>query len=250
VGLAGVDAGLPEVTPSKWVEVGPTNRWAMFDLSRSTGSEVNTSVTLVLTPGTRVNSIGITGCSALSVDITVTVGAETTYSSSDDLFYRFTTSWYSFFVGPFKYKTNFAKVNIPPSLSSVITITFNMPSTGGSIGSIVLGNRVSIGDVQVRPTIEAINFSVVERDVYGNSILIPRRNVPKTTQSLFTSKSNVNKLMQLRSDLNAKPALWIGLEDETDGYYDSLLILGIYTEFSIAMNNPGYALINLTLEEI
>lgn len=251
VGTSGVDAGLPEVTPSKWVEVGPTNRWAMFDISRSTGSSLPSGVTTItITPGTRVNSLGVIGCTALVAETSVQVGAETTYSSTDNLFYRFTNSWYSYFLGKFSYKANFTKVNIPPSISSVITFTFHMGGTGGRVGGIIIGNKVNVGDIQVNPIVEAINFSKVERDSYGNSILIPRRSVPKTTQKTFVSKTNINKLMQTRAELNAKPALWVGLEDELDGYYDALLIFGIYTEFSINMEYPEHATISLELEEI
>lgn len=251
VGATGVDAGLPEATPSKWVEVGPTNRWAMFDVSRGTGSIVGSDiVTVVITPGVRINSIGVIGCTALQADINVSVASGTTFSSTTDLFYRNTDSWYSFFVGKFNYRANFAKVNIPPSLSSIITLTFHMPPSGGVIGNVIIGNRVVLGDIQVNPVVEAINFSKVERDAYGNSLLVPRRNVPKTTQKTFTSKSNVNKLMQARTDLNARPALWIGLDDESHGYFDALLIFGIYTEFSIGMEYPDHAIINLELEEI
>jgi hypothetical protein len=56
--------------------------------------------------------------------------------------------------------------------------------------------------------------------------------------------------MIVRERLNAVPALWVGIEDESDGYFDALLIFGIYKEFAINMDYPDHGFVSLQLEEI
>jgi len=47
----GVDAGLPEATPARWKDTRPTNKWAAFDLYRSTAIKKNGTLTLTIKPG-------------------------------------------------------------------------------------------------------------------------------------------------------------------------------------------------------
>ena len=250
----GVDAGLPEVSPTKWLEIGPTNKWAMFDSNRTTGSSASGTCVVVITPSasvnTRINSIALVGCSALSVTIDVSSGGSSVYTYTAPLLTRNTSGWYKYFFGTFNYRASVVNFNIPPTIDNIITITFTMPATNGSIGNIIIGNYISLGDIQVSPTLEALNFSKIERDEFGNSLLVQRRTVPRTSQRTFTTKANVNKLLAARESLNAVPAVWAGIDDNIDLYFEPLLILGVYKEFSISMDYPDYAIVSLQLEEM
>lgn len=251
IGLAGVDAGLPEVTPLKWIEVGPTNKWAMFDLSRTTKSTSTTDIVITIVPDIRFNSIGIGGSSATSVDISVSSPSTgVVFSSEDNMYSRGTKRWYEYFFSRFSVRTQLLKTGISPISNSEITITLTAGTSGVSVGSIIIGSSVFLGDIQVSPSVEIINFSKIDRDIYGNANLITRRTLPKTTQRTIIPKANINKVINIREDLNAVPALWAGLTDDTHGYFEPLLIFGIYKEFTVNMNYPDHAEINLELEEL
>lgn len=248
----GVDAGLPEVTPSKWVEVGPTNRWAMFDTSRSTQSTSTTDIIVTISPGARFNAIVVVGSTATSVETSVSSPSTgVVFTSTDNMYSRTSFRWYEYFFKVFNLRTQLLKTNIPPVSSSSVTITARVGGSGlVALGGILLGSAVFLGDVQVSPSIESTNFSKIERDVFGNANLVPRRVVPKTTQETLVHRSHINKIMATRELLNAVPALWAGLTDDTHGYFEPLLIFGIYKEFAIDMTYPDHAKINLELEEI
>jgi len=82
-------------------------------------------------------------------------------------------------------------------------------------------------------------------------VLVPRRAVPKTEQSIYTTNDQVNALRDLRTALNAVPAVWSGMDDNASNpCFEALLILGIYKSFPIVMNSSGTADVSLTLEEI
>lgn len=249
--VAGVDSGLPENTPARWLDVGPTNRYAMFDLARNSATAAVGTLTVVIAPGKRCNAIALLGLVADHVDISMTVGASTVYSYSEDLSTRTTTGWYEYFYGEFGSRPSVVRFDLPPYASAVITVTMTISTGNVQCGALCLGTAVDLGCVEINPRSDALNFSRIERDGFGNATLVPRRTVPKTTQTLLVEKGRVNKLVDVRTALNAVPAVWSGLDDATgDGYFDALLILGIYKQFSIDMSYDAHAVATLELEEI
>lgn len=248
--LAGVDAGVPESTPTRWVEVGSTNKWAMFDTLRNTQSIKASPITVVLTPNARVDSIGLLGLEADSVTISMVNGIDTVYSITQNLNKREIVDWYDYFFEEFAYVPSMVKFDLPPYSGAVITITFTS-ITDIKIGAIVLGNQTYIGKALSGVLSEEVNFSRIEREVTGESILLPRRSVPKITAQTIADKSLTNKIREARKNLNAVPAVWSGLDDKKDNqYFETMLLLGVYKKFEVDINNPQHITLNLEIEEI
>lgn len=247
--LAGSSTTSPELDATRWTGIGPTNKWAMFDLLRNSATSATSSMSVVLTPGQRVDSIALVGLQASSVTITVKVGATVYYTRTVPTINRTTTSWYTYFFGAFRYLPSFALFDLPPITGATITLDF----TGSAIlcGGVVLGRSVYLGGIVGEPVSGATNYSRIERDAFGNVTLVQRRSVPKTTQKLLVQKDQVDALRALRSDLNAVPALWSGLDDKSsDGYFESLLVFGVYKVFDIPLTHTYNATVNLELEEM
>jgi len=233
-----------------WLDVGPTNRWAAFDLLRNTATEVASPLTIVITPGVRVDSIGLIGLVGDSATVTVTVLESTVYTYTQSLNKRSTVGWYSYFFNPFKSTGALALIDLPPYSGAVITITITRATGLVTCGGIILGTSVYLGKTQYNAVDDALNFSLINRDQYGTSYVVQRRTVPKTIQKVWSEKGRLAQVREARDTLNAVPALWTGIDDNTDGYFDSLLILGIYKQFSINLSLPTVAEISLELEEI
>lgn len=248
--VAGTTPVSPDADPVNWADIGPTNRFGMFDLLRNTGTVSASPFTVVITPGQRVDSLGLVGLVADSVTIEMHNGGVLVYSHAVNLSTRATASWYDYFHGLFSFRSAFALFDLPPFVAGVITLTFARATGDVTVGGLILGTSVYVGDTQYNAESDALNFSVVERDTFGNSRLIPRRTVPKTNQSLFCEKARVNKVIKVREELNAVPALWSGLDDATDGFFEALLILGYYRRFTISLDHPDIAVIALELEEV
>lgn len=252
----GVDAGLPENTPKKWIDVGSTNRWAMFDLTRNESSVSNTGeITFMVKPGKRINTMSLLGLQATTVKVEILVGSNPTpvYVYETNTTARNTTSWYEYFFGSFGYKPSVLLQDLPPYTDATFRVTIKNTNMGAEtrVSSVVMGNKVYLGATQYNARSDSMNFSTISRDEFGNSVLKRRRSVPKTNQTLFTPKDIINSVRQARVDLNAVPALWSGLDDKFDDeYFESLLILGIYKQFEIDIGHPQTATVNLELEEI
>jgi hypothetical protein len=239
-----------DATGTNWIDVGPTNRWAMFDLERNTGTTVASPLTVVITPGQRIDSIGLVGLVADTVSITVKVGASTVYSYTDDLLSRLTVGWYTYFFGPFRYQQEVALFDLPPYTNAVITVTLTRASGNVTCGGLVIGQNVYLGETLQGAEREGLNFSKVDRDEFGNSSLVPRRSVPRKSGQIRCKKSNVPRILALIESLNAVVALWSGLDDQDSGYFPALLILGFYKKLSINMDQPNDAIITFEIEEV
>lgn len=142
--------------------------------------------------------------------------------------------------------------DLPPYASGVLTVTLTRAAGNVECGALVIGTSVDLGTVLDQASSEDLNFSSVDRDTYGDiNVLVPRRTVPKTTQTLHAEKARVDVLRAVRKALNAVPAVWSGLDDaNADGYFEALLILGIYKEFSITLGRDHFVKVGLQLEEI
>lgn len=242
----------PETVTAFWAVVGPTIKWAMFDLDRNTATTDDGPLTVVITPGQRVDALGLVGLDADSVEIMVEAGdplAEV-YSYSQDLTTREVGSWYEYFFAPFVIQPSLVLFDLPPYISAVITITLTRTSGDVACAGVVLGQAIYMGELEQGPVSDVDNFSAISRDEFGNATLVRRRNVPLADLTIWTDKGSVNRLRQLRDTLNAAPALWSGLDDAADGYFEAVLILGIYKRFAIGLDQHEQAKISLTLEEI
>lgn len=242
-----VDSMVPELniysTVPKWIEVSTTNKYAMFDTLRNVKSYATSSIVVVLNPTQRIDALALLGMENVS-QILVT----TTYSGTTNTIINKNNSYVS--NGITEYYPSCITLDIPPYYN--VTITITLTGTGTiKCGNCVIGIYENIGAIQNGITADAINFSTVERDLYGSANLIQRRNIPKISATLLADISRTNKISKLREYLNAKPAVWSGLDQSTtDSYYEALLIIGFYKNFTINIDNPIAITINLELEEI
>lgn len=248
---AGVDAGLPELTDARWVDKGPTLRWAMFDQNRNTPTTATDGLTVVITPGQRVDAIFLGGLVADQAVITMTVaGLGEVYRHTQRLLYRNTTRWSEYYTGGFRNLKSLIRFDLPIYSQGVITITLTRASGPVSVSSLAVGMSVYLGCVQYGAGDDGQNFSRIERDIGGGLLLTPRPNLPISDQVVMVQKENVNRLRDLRADLAGRYAIWSGLDDMTDdGFFEGLLIAGVYRRFKFDFDHPTNAILNLTLEE-
>jgi hypothetical protein len=242
-------------TPSAdWIDIGPTNRWAMFDTLRDTGTVFSGGVGVVeITPGQRIDSVGAAGLENVDTALVeVYRGATLVYSSGVmDLRYRYVTSFYEFCFAPFQYRQEFALFDLPPFTDGKIRLTFTRESGGDlSVGAVLAGMNEYIGRGQHGAEDDAINFSRIERAFDSTASITRLRNVPKNTISLILDKAKLPRVRQVREDLNAVPAMYVGVDSDRDGYYASLFKLGIYKQWKFTLSNSNHASVALDVEEL
>lgn len=228
-----------------WLDVGPTNKYAMFDLDVNTATEVASPLTVVITPGIRLDSAFLGGLAADAISITTT-----NYSYSASLVTRETTGWYDYFYKPFTLLPSVALFDIPPISANVITVTLTRTGANVKCGALVLGTNQFIGDIEYSAQSESVNYSTVTRDSQGVATIVKRRSIPRANLTLWVDKSKINVIRDLRSALNGEVAAWVGLDDTTSDFFEAVTVLGYYDTFGINLEHPTRAKINLDLTEL
>ena len=222
----------------------------MFDLLRNSATRTTGSIEIILSPGTRTDSLAVLGATCSEIIVEVYKGVEQVYTNTIQTEID-ASNWYDYFFNELSYYPSIVLFNLPPFTGATIKVTLNRGLGEVSCGGLVIGKYVNIGDVQATPINEALNFSTVERDIFGNANLLVRRNIPKTSQTLFLKSGQVDSVRRLRDKLNATPAVWSGFNSSfSDNYFEALLILGYYRNFSITLETPISAKVLLELEEI
>lgn len=240
----------PAANPDFWEDIGPSLQYAMFDIERSTAAVGGSPLVVVLTPGERVDTVAALAVLADSVRVVVTSGGVTKYDQTADLLTRDVYNYYTYFYQPFAQRVAYLFQNLPPYIDAVITVTFARASGNVQCGALVIGRAQDLGITEKNPENDALNFSTIDRDNFGNAVLIKRRAVPKTIQTTALPSSRVGDVLSLRAQLNAVPAVWAGLTNNDSDYFPSLLILGVYKQFKVTLFAPKKARLTLELEEV
>ena len=244
--VASNTGNFPPTSPTKWVEVGPTNRWAAFDESGGTMVTAASPIEFAVL-GDRLGSIGLLEITATSVRIRASTASDGTYfDSTYTLADRaVVTNWYEYLYQPIDRQRELIVTNIPPITGSTYTVT--VTGTGNvSLGTFVVGNRTEFGFTQYNASIGIIDYSRKEADQFGRQILVRRRFSKRMDVAVVREPGNTDGVARLLADLRATVALYVGASE----IYDSLTIFGFYRDFNIDIAFPTQTVASLQIEGI
>jgi hypothetical protein len=242
----------PLTNPHGWVEVGTTNKCAMFDYTGNTKTVATSPLIVTLTPSKRVDSIDLSGMvNVKTVRVQITSGGTTVYDQTINTVKRSVMNYYDWFFQPFVYKKSAAKFDLPPYTDGVITVTFTSPSGNVEVGALILGNQFYVGKTQYNAVRDYTNYSTITREFDGSiASLVQRAGIPKTSQNVWVDKTRVQAVSDMLITLDATPAAWSGIDDESDGYFEPVHLVGIVKSAPIDMGQPTVAVLSLELEAI
>tara|TARA_R110000851_G_scaffold187318_1_gene337124 strand:- start:29753 stop:30670 length:918 start_codon:yes stop_codon:yes gene_type:complete len=218
-----------------WLDLGATNRWAMFDEVIGNQTTNTTSIVFEVSSTTVIDTIGLLNIAGSTVNITGVNSSSVEFYNQD--FEILSTEnvfdAYSYFFAEFISKEDIIAVDIPPFLGASFTITITGSGTV-ALGEFVYGSAFELGAslVGAQPFIES--FSTVTRDAFGNVTKTVRSNTKGMSidTAVLTSRiNNIHKVMREIIDINA---LWVGSPDNS-----ALIIYGIMSQYSPAFGSDG-----------
>jgi hypothetical protein len=236
----------PPTNPDKWVEVGPTNRWAAFDLSGGTFTTGTDSFEFVI-QGSNFKSIAFIELRAVNVRVRASSVADGVYYdesvSAADL--AVITNWWEYLTTGFKSSNDIILQGIPQVPNSTYTITVE-GSGAISLGTFLIGQDTPFGFTQYNAKAGIIDYSRKEVDQFGRVQLVKRAFSKRMDVSIFTDKTMTDQFYRFLADIRATPVLWIGAKDS----YEMLTIFGFYRDFTIDIAYPSASLCTLQIEGI
>ena len=236
----------PTTQPLWWVEVSPTNKWALFDSAVSTQTKQSTYIKYTVTPGQTVNAIAALNLTnATQIVITVTsASAGVIYSKTVDVSpVPASASWWDWFFGIKRAQTQCVLVDLPSYPDA--TIRFEL--YGGSslaIGVLLIGQQRAFGaGIKYGAKVGIQDYSRKEKNDFGDTVLVQRAFARRADFELMVSADEVDSLQGFLSDVRAVPCLWIGSTE-----YEATTVFGFYKTFDILISYPSQSDCSLQIE--
>lgn len=260
---------------AQWVDIGPTNRWMMFDQrvsSRTVGN--STGLSVVIQPG-RCNGVALmdlvnvpeftlevtwpitngiakdeTSDYAYGITLrTITTSTQVTLIYTGNLRQRNVSNWTEYFLEPYKIKQD-VFIGFSSQQQATITLTVPAPVSGDGIpeiGAFMFGNFVEIGDVGRDADAGAESYTKVITDEWGISTITRRNYVKRVTYPVLVYNYALNRFFSTMAELQSNPAVFVGSDDFR---YSPFTVYGIVESFNTGGDNGTASICNVNVKGI
>lgn len=246
--IGAVAAGTyPPDNPSRWLLLGATNQWAMFDEAKGTLSTATGSMTIVLAPG-RVDSLALLDLTAKQVTVTVTSGGAQVYAKTQVTAVggQNIDNWYDWFFAPLGKRTALLFDDLASYRDGVITILIEGAGSGAAVacGTLLTGRMFDIGTTLSGVDIGIDDYSKKERDQFGVVRIVKRPFSDSVSYQVAIQSTRVDAIKSALADLRATPTIYIGSDA-----LDATFTYGTFKSFRINLTLlTGMSNISLDLE--
>ncbi|MES2349976.1 MAG: hypothetical protein V4641_20620, partial [Pseudomonadota bacterium] len=208
-----------------WLDVGPTNLYAMFDGMVSTQTSGPSPLTVVLKPGA-FNGFALFGLDGDHIHITArtNTGGSIYYEYDEDLESSAPPDYYEYFYDPFKPQTQLIATGLLPYGSAEITITVTKTTGNAKIGMLALGLFTAIGAPLRGATVEPVDYSYISTDQFGTTTVKKRYNATGMTISGQSSVEEASVVLDTVKQLLGTPCVVIG---STKANFQGMTVFGL-----------------------
>lgn len=244
--VAGTTATAPESDAVNWLNIGPTNRWGMFDRKVGTDTSAPSSLTAVLRPG-GISGLGALELTGRQLDVTMRTGpgGPVVYSKEISLDGTVITSIYDWFYAEFEQLTDVVLTDMPQHYAAC-ELTVELSGTSGvSIGVLQVGQVIEVGQTQYGASVGIIDNSRKEKDQFGNMDVLERSYSKRSSLQVVTEKADFNKIYRRLASLRATPCIFIGADQVG---YEPMITYGFYKDFGIAVPYVHHHLLTIEIE--
>lgn len=243
--ISGTTATAPESDTTNWLDIAPSNKWAMFDNYTSTQTTQATPLTVVVKPGL-VNSLALFSMEGTTLTVTVrdALAGSVVYSYTQSLDGTVISDWYQYFFEPYDPITDVVLTDLPPYGDAHITVDITAATTA-KCGILAVGTVYPLGDTLHGAAAGITDYSVKTTDEFGTTSFVVRAYSKRMSARFMLDNGQLNKVQRVLSDVRATPCVWIGTGSQR---YSPLTVFGFYRDFSIDVAYPTYSYCNLEIE--
>jgi hypothetical protein len=244
VGHAGITT-VPESDAARWVDNGPTRRWAPFDNYVSTGASGATSITYVLQTG-YANALALYGLVGSSVTLSIkdsptgTVIFNKTYS-----LFESAPNWYEYFFVEQKSLAKLVISELPIRPNATMTITVSA-ATGAAVGvgmivpgdyQSLMGDSSGFGGTNYGASAEPVTYSYINTDEYGKTTIVRRHAATSMRATITLPRAQADAALAILQQVLDVPVAYVATDANN---YAGLNVFGLgsarvsYDSFNIA----------------
>jgi len=230
---------------TKWLPIGVSNAFAMFDNSNSTATTNPDEIIVEVDVSNLTNAVALINCQASSARFEIFEAGQKIFDETVFLRDFGSVDWYDFYFGEIQLYPNYVNYELPSITDAVGKLTLSRPGNTASIGSLVYGTSFDVGETLYGITFGIRDFSIKDTDEFGNAILVKRGFRNTIEASLKIDNVAVSRVLSVLAEYRATPAVWVADQDR-----DYTILFGYYNDFSIVLPHPAYAECSLTLEAL
>lgn len=245
--LVNDNMGNPLTDPSKWLDLGPTNPWGMFDQKLGTLTTNADTIEVTIVPTGRATGMALFNLDAASVSVTVTDATdgvvydeEFSLVSSDNV-----ADYYDYCFEPIIRKSELLIEGLPPYVAPDIDVVIDNTGDTAACGNLVIGSMRQLGATVYGSGFGIIDGSRKEPDAFQNVDLVERDYRSTASLDVVVPRLLVDELKRVLTARRAKPTVFIGT-----GEYDATLIYGFPRSWSVSIDHLEQSRLAIELESL
>lgn len=230
---------------TNWVEVGPTNRWKMFDPVVQTQTEALDVIACRVLATGRVDTVALQNVSALSARVRV-------WDPIDGELYDETRSlisttgiddWWPYFFEPVERIRDLTFADLPLYANPGIDISLAEPGGTVKCGLAVLGLSAQLGGTKWNANVGILDYSSKSTDEFGRMSVVERAYSKRGGFQVIVPNSRLDMVVRLLADYRATPVLFVA-----DDRYGALQIYGYPKSWGVDVAYPDISILGIDLE--
>lgn len=228
-----------------WLDIGPANRFRMFDQSNTSQTLNGDSIDVTVTVAGVANSVSFLNIVGESIQLVMTTVADgEIYNETVSLVSSGGVSnWWEYFFEPVARYGDWTFNDLPTNLNPTIHAIIADGGGTAKVGSMVVGLSRNFGTAIYPSSIGIQDYSRKEADEFGYFTIVRRNFAKRASLKVSVDERNIDALTTVLADLRATPVVFVGVEN-----YRSTWIYGFYKDWSWQLAGPNESYLNLELE--
>lgn len=237
----------PDLAPDKWVDSGPTERFAPFDMYVNTKARADNELVYEITPGHYVDAIALFGLEGVTYKVEA-VGQSWVREGS---LLEDPEGWFEYLFMPQRSVDRVTFTRIPFLPNPTFKITVSATDGAAAIGSILMGELVDLmpavtndgkqGGVQYGATAEPVSYSYIRTNEDGSTEIVRRHSATNLRCSAVLPLQDADRAVGILHNLLDRPSAWI--PSRATGY-SALTIYGILSSAPISYDADTFATVD------
>lgn len=231
--------------PAWWLDLGPVNRFKMFDLSNTSQTINPDSIDVTIEVSGVANSVSFINIVGETIRLIMsTVADGVIYDETVSLVSSGgVTDWWEYFFEPVTRYGDWTFNNLPTYLNPTIQAIVSDTGATAKVGSMIVGLSRNFGGVIYPSSLSIQDYSRKETDEFGYFTIVERNYAKRASLKVFVGELNVDALTTILADLRATPVVFIGVEN-----FRSTWIYGFYKDWSWQFAGPNESYLTIEVE--
>jgi len=236
----------PPDNPDKWIELGYSNKWQMFDKKGGTATAEEDLIDVTVN-SSRTDAVGLYRLVASSVTLTLEYDGDVKKTETIDLRVIPQPGWFNWLYSEYEYKENIIWI-YPRYVGSTLQVEITSQAVGedAECGQMAWGPYVNLGLTQFGPRIGITDYSIKDTDQWGNTYLSQGSYTDELNIQVVLYNEQIDRVKRVLSQVRGLEVIFDCNESQTD--YDAMTIYGFYQNFDVTVPGPTVSQCNIEIK--